>query len=84
MKILYVLAFALLAGCAKQPIPHTLHTVVMIGDCTESTGGWGGTIGRCRVEFDDGDRATVQRPVNLGDTIQCREGGRTVWHCRVL
>lgn len=81
--VLLLLALTLTASCAKSEITFTHKIVVEIGDCTNSTGGWGGTTGSCRVFFEDGTRATVFRPVSVGDTIRCVNGGTDKWSCRV-
>jgi len=83
-KIFALLIVALfLVGCESPATSSQIYIVSMIGDCTESTGGWGGMTGMCRVEFEDGSRATVFRPVNLGDSVECRGVERGTWNCRV-
>jgi hypothetical protein len=71
MRYLIIIAL-LLTGCGQ---PATHHVVASIGDCTEGTGGWGGTPAKCRVTLTDGKRATVDRPVDVGDPVHCNSMG---------
>lgn len=55
-----------LAGCHGEVIQKR---VVSIGDCTNAASdAWGGyNPGSCRVTLDDGSKATMLRPVDIGD-----------------
>lgn len=81
--VLLLLALTLTASCSEVPDTYTNKIVVEIGDCTNSTGGWGGTTGSCRVFFRDGTRVTVYRPVSVGDEVRCVNGKTDPWSCRV-
>lgn len=74
-----------LMGCEGTPIEYVNRTVVSIGDCTEGTDGWGGLMGRCRVTYDTGEKGTVMRPVDVGDTVKCvAEQKNNEYYCEIL
>lgn len=62
--IRYVVLTVLLAGCNcdQSSIPY----VTKVGDCSQTA---------CRVIVSDGSRATVRRPVMIGDRILRTLGG---------
>ena len=85
MFVVSFLMFVSVTGCEKQPVPYETHTVVKTLDCTEGTGGWGGMQGRCRILFENSVRATVVRPVAIGDSVRCNARAKfNEYNCRVL
>ena len=68
--ILMIFVFAWDA-LGKPGAPVSEFTVVAIGDCVQGT-----NLARCRVTFNTGEKATVFRPVDVGDIVRCRENGR--------
>ena len=76
---------AMLGACKQPPIPMVSRTVTVVGDCTEGTGGWGGSTARCRVTYNTGEKGTVLRPVDVGDIVECPASNKTSeWSCRIL
>jgi hypothetical protein len=78
-----IIAVVLLAGCV-DPYEFYELQVTHVADCTEGTGGWGGSEPKCRVTLSNGSRATVARPVSVGDTVRCRESSIVDQRCYVL
>jgi len=76
--------FLATTGCEKKDPPVVAYVVHDVLDCTESTGGWGGSTGKCRVVFADGTRLTVYRPVSPGDVVKCVGWDQpNTYNCRV-
>jgi hypothetical protein len=78
-----IIAVVLLVGCA-EPYKFYELEVTRVADCTEGTGGWGGSEPKCRVTLSNGSRATVSRPVTVGDAVRCRDSKIVDQRCFVL
>jgi hypothetical protein len=62
MKYLAIALTVLLAAAACGAFDHGNHVVDSVGDCSPT---------HCRVVCTDGIRATVRRPVDVGDRVLC-------------
>ena len=86
---LFVMIGIIASGCTPKSYPRSTFTIVKIGDCTTATGGWEGRQSACRVTFDNGARATMIRPVEIGDRVHCFDDAAAIvlsggYRCAVL
>lgn len=67
-----LIIFGLLLREPKPSPPPQYKSVVAIGDCTgAASNAWSGYhAGLCSVTYDDGSKAVVGRPVDIGDKVR--------------
>jgi hypothetical protein len=53
------------------------HEVRSVMSCTGPQHGYGGNLGECRVELDNGAKATVRAPTAPGDLYESK--GTCIW-----
>lgn len=73
MKPLLLVTIVAMVGCGNVAPTLTCVVARVFDGCAESTNNWfsGANPGSCRVEYTNGWRATVPRPVAVGDNLKC-------------